>query len=282
MSVRIVTDSTCDLPEQVIERHGIKVLPLYINVGSQSYLDGVELSRQAFYEQLPGYPTPPTTAVPGLDHFRQAYEQLALEGTSEILSIHISTSLSAVAQMAQIAAREVEGVSVTVIDSGQLSLGTGFMVQAAAQAADEGYSGEEILELVEDLGSRCYVFAALDTTEFLRRSGRVSGFQNSVGTLLKIKPLLKMHNGKATSEKIRTRKRAIRRLVELVSELGTLERLALVHANAPDEARELWHQAQYLFPDSEEPWSVNVTPVIGAHIGPGTVGFACLTARRSE
>lgn len=278
MTIRIVTDSTCDLPPEIVREQAITVLPLYINIGSASYLDGVDLTRQEFYTRLPDYETFPKTAAPGAGQFSEIYNRLASEGATEILSIHISPTLSAVINSARSAAETVRMVSVTVIDSGQLSMGLGFMVQMAAQAAASGRLLPEIITLVNDLKARSYVFAALKTTEFLHRSGRVSGFQNSLGNLLQIKPLLKMHNGKPESEKIRTSARAIRRLIELISEVNPVEKLALVHTNNYEGVQALWQQTRHLLPDIHDPIAVNVTPVIGAHIGPGAVGFACVAA----
>jgi len=135
LSIRIVTDSTCDLPEATTNEYGITVVPLYVNIGSRSYLDGVDLSREEFYERLPDYDPPPTTAAPGPERFRRIYEGLAANGATEILSIHISISLSAVVDSARSGAQQTKAVPVTVFDSRQLSLGTGFLVAAAAQAA---------------------------------------------------------------------------------------------------------------------------------------------------
>lgn len=279
MTIKIVTDSTCDLPDELAAKHSISVVPLYINIGTDSYLDGIELSRRAFYEGLPDYKTFPTTAVPGVGAFKQAYERLANEGATEILSLHISISLSAVVNVARLAAEEVKSVRVTVLDSRQLSLGTGWLALLAAKAAATRRSMEDILALVEDQIRRSHVFAALDTLEFLRRSGRMNGIVAGLGTLIDLKPLLKMHDGQPTSERVRTNGRAYRRLIELVSAIGPLERLALVHTNAPDKAEQLRQQAQHLFPGDEEPLSVNVTSVIGSHIGPGAVGFAAVASR---
>jgi DegV family protein with EDD domain len=278
MTIKIVTDSTCDLPEAIVARYGITVVPLYINFGDQSYLDGVELSRQEFYERLPDCDPPPTTAVPGTEMFRQAYKRLADEGATEVLSIHISISLSATVDVARLAAKETEAVPVTVLDSRQLSLGTGFLVQTAALAAAEGRSMDEIIPLLEEQISRSHVFAALDTLEFLRRSGRMSRVMAGLGSVLQIKPLLKMYDGNPTSERVRTRKRVSKRLISLLSDLVPLEQVALVHTHAPDRAEDLRQQVQHLLPEGEVP-SVDINPVIGAHIGPGAVGFACVTAR---
>lgn len=140
MSIRIVTDSSCDLPGELVARHGIAVVPLYINVGGKSYLDGVDMSRAQFYEGLSTFRSHPTTSVLGPDAFRQAYERLADEGATGILSIHIAGSLSAIVNVARVAAGEVDHLPVTVIDSGQLTLGVGLLVLAAARAAEEGRS----------------------------------------------------------------------------------------------------------------------------------------------
>ena len=129
MVVRIVADSSCDLPIDIRNQYGICVLPLYINVGSQGYLDGIDMARDEFYKKLPDFSHHPTTAVPSFQKFRAIYDTLAEEGASEVLSIHISSSLSAVVDVAQIAAKETSTVPVTVFDSRQLSLGTGFWLK---------------------------------------------------------------------------------------------------------------------------------------------------------
>jgi DegV family protein with EDD domain len=279
MSIQIVTDSNCDLPEGIIAEYDITVVPFYINIGAKSYLDGIEMSRQEFYEGLPDFEAHPMTSAPGPGTFVEVYERLAAEGATEILAIHISSSLSAMVNSARLAAEETDAVPVTVFDSGQLTLGTGLQVLAAAKAAAAGRSVVEIVALLEELTSRTYCFAVLDTLEFLRRSGRLTRFQSGLGSLLRIKPLLTMHNGEAGMERVRTRKRAIERLIELVSELGPLEELALVHTQAPEKAEALRQQARQLFPEGAVHFSAEVTPVIGAHIGPGTVGFVCIKAR---
>ena len=150
MAIRIVTDSNCDLPAEVIEEHGIVVIPMYINIGAESYLDGVEISRQEFYEGLPHFDTHPMTSVPGPGVFVDTFEALASEGASEILCIHIASSLSAMANSAHLAAEQWDKLPVTVFDSGNLTLGTGLQVVAAAKAAAEGLSMAEIVVLLED------------------------------------------------------------------------------------------------------------------------------------
>lgn len=273
MSIRIVTDSTCDLPVEVIEKYQIKVVPLYINVGKKEYLDGIDITRTEFYQKLPEYPVHPTTAVPSPLKFKAVYDVLAEEGAQDILSIHISEALSAMVDVARTAARETVSAAVHVIDGRQLSLGTGFAVETAAKMASLGHSMKEIVEALEAQIKQTHVFAALDTLEFLGRSGRMNRWMSNLGSLLQIKPILSMHDGKPENEKVRTRERAMNRLVEMLETFSPLERVAMVHTNAGEKIEELKRKAAYLLPRGEI-LSVNITPVIGAHIGPGAVGFA--------
>ena len=279
MSVRIVTDSTCDLPAETIDQYGIHVVPLYINVGKQSFLDGIDITREEFYKKLPTFPEHPTTAVPSPQKFRLIYDALADEGATHVLSIHISVALSAVVDVARIAAQETNSALVTVLDSQQLSLGTGFLVETAAKLASAGHSISDILTSLNEQIKRSHVFAALDTLEFLRRSGRMNRFIANFGTLLQIKPILTMYAGKPGSERVRTRDRATKRLLEMLHDVGPIERLAIVHTHAPDRVAELRLHAASLFPD-ENVLVADITPVIGAHIGPGAAGFAVVGAER--
>lgn len=279
MTIRIVTDSTCDLPAETLERLGISVVPLYINIGQRGYLDGIELSRQEFYTHLPDYPTHPTTGTPGPDAFQKVYDRLAAEGASQVLSIHIAIRLSATVDVARMGAGMTHSLPVTVVDSRQLSLGTGFLVQAAAEAAAAGAGMPEILALLEDMIPRIRVAAALDTLEFLRRSGRMNSVVAGLGSLLQLKPILKMYNGEASSERVRTRDAALRRVLELLREKAPYEQAGLVHANAPADAEAFRRQAADLLPAGDVPL-VEITPVIGSHIGPGVVGFVGVSARR--
>lgn len=277
MTVRIVTDSTCDLPPETISRYGIYVVPLYINVGSQGYLDGIDISREEFYRRLPDFPIHPTTAVPSPQKFRAVYDALADEGASEVLSIHISVSLSATVDVARTSAQETTSVPVTVFDSHQLSLGTGFLVETAAKLAAEGRTVAEILPVLEAQVKRSHVFAALDTLEFLKRSGRMSRFLAGFGGLIQLKPILTMYDGKPGTDRVRTRERARKRLLEMLRKVGPIERVAIVHTHALDRVAELRALAASLLPQGDL-LVADITPVIGVHIGPGAYGFAVVGA----
>jgi DegV family protein with EDD domain len=278
MTVRIVTDSTCDLPVETIAQLRIHVIPLFINVGHQGYLDGIDISREEFYTRLPHFPTHPTTAVPSTRQFINVYQGLAEEGASEVLSIHISRGLSGVIDVAGIAAQETESTQVTVLDSRQLSLGTGFLVETAAKMASAGSSMDEILHALDDQVMRTRVFAALDTLEFLNRSGRMHRYVAGLGTLLQIKPILTMYDGQPGSERVRTRERALKRVIDMLASAGPLERVAMVHTHASEaDLATLRSSAGHLLPEGPI-LTVDITPVIGAHIGPGAVGFAIVQA----
>lgn len=277
MPIKLVTDSTCDLPDALAAACGVIVIPLYVNVGDWSYLDGVELTRTAFYAQLPGLQPPPTTAAPGIVVFRTVYERLFEAGATEILSIHIAGGLSATLNNARLAAQELEPAPVTVFDSEQASMALGFLLTTAAEAIAEGWTMAEIIPLLQAQVNRTYLFAALDTMEYLRRSGRANRLVAGLGGLLQIKPLLKLYQGDLTAERVRTGKRAMQRLVELIGEVTPLEKAALLHTAAPDQAKALRRQLESLLPPGDIP-IVEATPIFGAHIGPGGVGVVGVAA----
>ena len=276
MSIAIVTDSTCDLPPHVIQELNITVVPLYINIGDKGYLDGVDITRKDFYTNLAGYTVHPTTGTPGVDAFKSAYQTLAEQGCTEILSIHISEKLSATVNVARNAAREFKQIPVTVRDAGQLSLGTGFQVERAARMALEDRSMPEIETALDGLKARTFVAARLDTLEFLRRSGRMNRFIAGIGSVLQLKPILTMQNGQPGSERVRTNHKAEARLLKMLEELQPIEQFSLLHTDAAEQAQAFRQQAAHLLPE-QAAYSMDITPVIGAHLGPGAVGYAVIS-----
>ena len=279
MAIRIVSDSTCDLPNDLLTRYGITVLPAYINIGDKSYRDGLDLSRQAFYEGLATFSGHPTTAAPSAGSFAEVYDRLTEAGAAEILSIHVAGSLSGMLNAARLGIEGSQGAKVTLFDSQQLGGGLGLMVLQAARAAESGRSMTDIVALLNEWVARTYVFATLDTMEFLRRSGRVSWAQFSLGTLLQIKPMVRVYKGQVESlDKIRTRKKAIQKMIDYLAALGPLMELAVLHTNALADAQELAQQVAYLAPAGTPPLILEVTPAIGSHVGPNGLGFACITA----
>lgn len=274
MTIRILVDSTCDVPPAVAQRLGIAVVPVYINVGDKSYLDGIDLTRREFYENLPDYELFPTTAAPAPAAFTAAYQTLVEDGATEIISLHIATKLSNTLNAARLGAEDVSGARITMWDTQQLALGSGLQAIVAAEAAAEGCSLQEILALLEEKREKTRIFAVLDTLEFLRRSGRVSWTEFGLGTLLRIKPIVQVYDGEVSMmEKVRTSKRAIPRLVQLVESYAPLERIAFEYAGNPETAEKLRQAAEDLIPPGVETTFMELTPAIGAHAGPGVVGM---------
>jgi DegV family protein with EDD domain len=277
MTIKIVADSTCDLPQQVIKAFDITIVPMFINIGERGYLDGIDISREDFYSNLPDYKIHPTTGTPGVKAFTDVFASLTAGGADEILTIHISKSLSAVCGVAEAAAREFTAIPVTVRDSGQLSLGIGFQVELAARMAKAGKNMQKIIAALDDLKRRTFVAAGLDTLEYLRRSGRMNIFLAGIGSLLQLKPILTMRNGLPASEKVRTSQKAGDRLIAMLAENLPVERFAFVHTHAAIKVDAFKLRIGNLIPKKDELLSVDITPVIGVHLGPGAVGFALVS-----
>jgi DegV family protein with EDD domain len=276
MKLGIVTDSTSDIPQYLIDQHGLEVIPSILILDGKEYEDGKGISRDDFYRRLPSFQSPPTTAAPSIGDFSARYDSLLTRGSEHILSIHPTGQLTSIINVARQAAADF-GERVTVIDSRSLSLGLGFQVIAAAEAAESGL--RSTLEAVESTRKRLQVFAALDTMEYLRRSGRVPSAVVMLGGLLSIKPLIELTDGgvKAIGA-VRTTHQANERIFNLLLEGGKLERLAILHTSAEARAKELlnvlMHKASRLVP--RDILMVNVTAVIGTHIGPNGLGFAAV------
>jgi DegV family protein with EDD domain len=277
MSIKIVVDSACDLPAAYLRDNGITNVPLFINIGEQSYLDGVDISREAFYQNLPDFSEFPKTAAPGPEVFRKVYENLAVNGAEEILSIHIASALSNTVSAARLGAEETKGGKVTVIDTEQLSMGTGLLVITALKALQEGKSSDEIAEIISEKTKRTFCFVALDTLEYLKRSGRINVASASLGTLLKMKPVVTLHRGKPEIERVRTAKKAMAAVVEKIIGISPLEEIHFLHSNAEARLEQLILLTKSYLPSNKERLRTNVSPVLGAHLGPGMIGFACVS-----
>ena len=278
MCIKIVTDSTCDLPEDVIKKYDITVIPVYVNLGDHSYRDGVDLDRREFYHQLENGLEVPTTSSPSMETFVQTYSQLSSKGAKCILSIHVSSSLSGLYNIASLAGKSIKQILVKPFDAGQLSVGTGFIVETAAKLAQAGTSVNEIVEKIRDIANRTYCFAILDNLNYLRRSGRISQFKNYLGSILQVKPILRFHQGVPTIKMVRTNKAALNNLLGSIQSLGSLERLKVLHIDAPDKAEELKQAALQYFPNLSSEAVIDITPAIATHLGPGAVGFAAVVA----
>jgi DegV family protein with EDD domain len=277
-NIKIVTDSTCDLPISLVEEFDILVIPCYVNMNGKSYLDGIELSRESFFKSLPTAKPLPTTSAPGMDAFITAYQKLADTGADGIISIHISETLSNINNVAKIAADAFDAVPVRVIDSGQLSMGLGLLALVGAKLAQKGASLDEVEAEILKKKPLTNAFAKLETLEYLRRGGRLSFAMQGIGNLLEIKPITKMSNGISGVEMKRTRKKAHQRFLEIARGLGPAELVGIIHADAYKDALQVRDELQEIWPGID-PIISFVTPAIGAHVGPGTI---CIVSIQKE
>lgn len=274
MNTAIVTDSTSDLPVELAAQNNIEVIPNIIMIEGVDYLDGKGMTREEFYNRLPKLKEQPTTGTASSGTYEKLYERLLRRGAQEVFSIHAASSLSGIFNAASMAAHNFTG-RVRVMDSGNLSMGLGFLVLEAARVARQGLPAKEIEAHILEYSKRLRLFAMLDTLEFVRRSGRVSWATARIGSLLGIKPFLEVRAGKILSlGETRTRMKGVQRLAELLLNQGPIERIALLHTNAAEEAHAFWAGVHMDVP--EEPFYVNVTTVIGTHVGPGALGFTVI------
>jgi DegV family protein with EDD domain len=275
MKFGFVADSTSDLTDDMINRHGIEVVPAIVVIDGKGYADGSGLTREDFYTSLPSMKTPPTTAAPAPGEFGARYQKLFSAGCDHIFSFHPPFALTAIGLSAQTAANDFDG-RVTILDSGQLTLGIGFQILAGAEAAANGAGKDDLLAAVKSTRQRLKLIAALDTMTYLKRSGRVHWAKAAIGGLLNLKPIVELTEGKVESlGAARTSHQSHQRVLEILQEVGKLERLVILHTNAEHRALQLLED---LKTDLAEVPLVNVTTVIGTHVGPNGLGFVAVRA----
>jgi DegV family protein with EDD domain len=276
MSIAIVTDSTSDIPQDLANKYHIEIVPNLMVIDGQSLLDGKGITREEFYRRLPGMTSPPTTATSSSGVYHKLYAGLLMRGVTQVLSIHASSLLSGIFNAASLAAQSFEN-RVKVVDGEQITLGLGYQVLEAAQAVARGLRMDEVLERITDVRRRVRVIAMLDTLEYVRRSGRVSWAKARLGNLLRIKPFIELKAGRVLSlGEARTRRKGIERLGHMLEELGPLENLAILHTNAEQEAEEFLASHRHA---PSQALIVNVTTIIGTHVGPNGLGFAAVTQK---
>ena len=280
-TVRIVTDSACDLPADVAREHGIEIVPLSIRFGDEELIDREQLSVEEFWRRCAASDALPETAAPAPGQFEQAYRRLADDGATGICVVSLSGELSATIQSAELAARSVTGdegvdLDVRVVDSRTVTLGIGTIALACARAARDGATLDEVEALARDLAGRTRVYGALDTLDNLRKGGRIGGAKAFLATALSIKPIIEVRDGRVEQAgKQRTRSKALAFLVEQVKGYGDrIEDLAVLHADCADvdtfvDMLRPHHDGEIVVGE--------IGPVIGTHGGRGTIGVAFRT-----
>jgi DegV family protein with EDD domain len=274
--INIVTDSTSDIPPDIARELHITVIPAHVIFGEESFDDGVTLTREEFYRRLQISKVLPTTSTPSAGEFAEQYRRVG----GEIVSIHVSARWSSLLSVAQLGASLVPEAQVTFFDSGKLAMGLGWQVILAARAAQQGRPAAEILHVLQNAKRRTRLFAALDTLEYLRRSGRVNALVARFGQLLSIKPLINVGDGEVSMiDRVRTRHAAIDRIRTLTHALGPLQSLAVLHTTNLETARALADEFAMTIPNLREPIIVcEATTAVGTHVGPHGLGIAAIVA----
>jgi len=276
--VAIVTDSTSYIPRDILKRYNITMLPQILIWGQQTYEDGVDIQPDEFYRRLAVEKTMPSTSQVAVPTFQKAFSDLLDQGY-DVLAILVSSKLSGTLQSAMNAREALpKGKDrVQVFDSVSTAMAMGFQALTAARAAADGASLDDCRTLAEQASKHTGVYFVVDTLEFLHRGGRIGGAQRFLGTALNLKPILAVQDGKVEPiERIRTKGKAMDRLVEIITEQcgGKVPiRLATLHANAPEDAQDVINRASEVLNVTEKIFT-EVSPVVGAHTGPGTVGLA--------
>lgn len=275
--IRVVTDSSCDLPEALVEQYRLEVVPLTIRFGEEHLVDREELSGDDFWQRLTTGSDLPETAAPSIGRFQEAFNRLASAGADGIVVVTISGSMSATSQSAEAAAGQFSlGVPVTVVDSRTVSTALGLVAIEAAKLAASGAGFDEVAAEARNAASRSHILATLDTLEFLKRGGRIGGAAAFLGELLNVKPMIAIEDGAvAAAGRVRTRRKAMTAILDAVAARAPeIERLAVLHGNAEDLDEFLDGLAGIYDGD---PVVARLGPVVGTHAGPGLLGVAYLT-----
>jgi DegV family protein with EDD domain len=282
MAVRIVTDSTADIPRDQAEAAGITVVPLTVFFGDEAYLDGVDLDNAGFYQKLSTSKTLPRTSQPSPAAFQQAYTRLIDEGADAILSIHLSAKLSGTYQSAYTARDTlpdtVKKIPIDIIDSQSISVGMSWAILLAAREAREGVGLAEMKAHVLDRLARTRILAVLDTLDYIKRGGRIGGARALLGNMLSVKPIISLKDGEVVPlEQPRTRSKAYARIARLVQEMGGVEHVSL--AESDDEVGQQLAQVIKTVYAGELP-VYRLGAVLGTHAGPGTAAVAVVSAKQ--
>ena len=279
MTVRVVTDSSSDMPRDVAAQYGISVIPQKIIFGTEELRGGVDISGDEFYRRVSTSPTLPTTSQASAGEFKELYESIAGDADG-IVSVHVSGALSGTVNSARSGGDEAEiECPVEIVDSMQAGMGTGLVTIAAARAALDGGDLRQVVSAAEDAASRCETYVLLDTLEYLVKGGRVGKARAMVATLLKIKPMIILREGIVDElGKERSHRKGMARLRRVTEDFAPLDELCVNYTTTPDEARAFADQLQSLLPEGKEPLIAQIGPAVGTYTGPSAIGISLLRA----
>ena len=274
MNVKVVTDSASDIPLELAEDLGIHIVPLNVQFGEQVYRDRVDLSTDEFYKKLQSEQVLPKTSAPAPGTFREIYEKLAKESDA-ILSIHISSQLSATCNAARAACDDLK-LPVSVIDSETASMACGLLAIVAASAAQQGAALAEIEALLRDRIPRTITYGVFSTLEYLYKGGRIGKAQAFLGSMLKLNPILAISRGEVLPvARVRSRLKAVARMCEIVLGLGTIEEISIMGTTNPRDTETLTARLLPLLPDKRI-YYTTIGPTIGTYVGPDAIGVSVI------
>ncbi len=273
--IKVVVDSTADIPAALREQYDITVVPVLAQFGNQTFRDDVDITRDEFYARLIASPEPPKTAAPSAGMFEEAFRRAAADG-GEVLSISLAGALSGTYNAARQGAQLVEGARIVCVDSKTATMSFGFLAIHAAKAIRAGASLEDAVALIEQLRTRAVLYVALDTLHYLEKGGRIGRMRALLGTLLSVKPIMEVRNAEIVPiEQVRTSRRMPPRLVELGKSRGDFADLAVLYTTTRDTAEQMADlcAAEGLMPRAQI-YVVQATGVLGVHTGPGALGLS--------
>jgi DegV family protein with EDD domain len=273
MAVKIVTDSTSDIPEAIAEQLGVTVVPLYVFFGEEALKDRVEITREAFFARLTsGKDEHPHTSQPSVEDFVAVYKELTDQG-HEVVSVHVSDKMSGTMNSARLAQAELPDAKITLVDTGLAALALGLVVKFAAEAAAAGKSADEVVAAAKEASGKTHCYFVPATLEFLQKGGRIGKASAIIGGLLSIKPILAVIDGEVHPfTKVRTESKAVAKLREIATEGGPYAEVGIIHEGEGESAMALLEHLKSL---SDKPVvSGQIGAVVGVHTGPGVIGMA--------
>lgn len=273
--IALLTDSACDLPREIIQKYGIKVLPLKVIYGDKVYSDREDIQPEEVYSRMPE--EIPTTSMPTPDEVKSMLEQIREEGFSHVLALHLSSNLSGTYQTVKMIAQEINDMIIKVIDTKTLSIGSGWIVLEAARGITSGISLDKVMENVQKVQSKVKVYYVIETLEYLRRGGRIGKVAAMLGQFLHLKPIISVdEEGRYfTYAKAKGRRKSIEKLAEIVEETVKTKKinLAVMHGGAKEEFDKLVERLKNL-PNIQEFICSDISPTLGVHTGPGLLGVS--------
>ncbi len=282
-SIAIITDSDASLPLETAERYNIRQVPIPVHFGTETFRTNLDINDAQVFERVDRENKLPTTSAPSPGEFAETFKQALDAGAEAVICFCVSSEMSAVYNNAMMARDMLPDMNITIIDSKALAMAQGFMAIEAARAAEEGAPLEEVIARAMDIGKRTHIFGALSTLKYLALSGRVGHVAAGMANLLEVKPILTLQNGKLDLlEKVRTRKKAWARTIQLIEEAcegKSIEQLSILHVNSPEDAREFYTQLCEKLDCPDDVPFAELTPGLSVHTGAGIVGAAVVVGK---